>query len=336
MPKPEGVFPDSVGKYKLKTVDDGRKASYQNEKDLKKEFSSWLSVYENEAKKIQFVADIHQTPEEASNEVKFLTECYDTSRKLQLYSKILEKIPLKDKSGKEVGTMAVCLRKKNTDSSESLNTFGNYDYTFGFSNDNRTYKVKSIPSDKAAELVEFIKSLPFNSQLDLSVLDQFSSSDSVKIKYEETFNTPPPIKLAAKPYLKGKVLVLEKKPTDDNEKTILISNSTESYITDPERQAILPGNIGSIVRIDCRKGNRIGDYSVDETTKVPAFGSICEVSVADNKMPAIIVKKTFSYNDLPDIAMMEKDKSGKLLKTQYIAAFPTDEIKKFLESLPKA
>jgi hypothetical protein len=109
LPKPEGIFPDSVGKFKLSNAEDGREAEYQNEKNLRQKFQSWSSTYADGENKIRYTADVHKTAEDAANELGFLTGCYGTNRQLQMSNKIREKIPLKDKSGKEAGFMSICL-----------------------------------------------------------------------------------------------------------------------------------------------------------------------------------------------------------------------------------
>lgn len=336
LPKPEGIFPDSVGKYKLSNAEDGREDEYQNEKNLRQKFQSWGSIYTDGENRIRFIAAVHKTAEDATNELGFLTDCYGTDRKLQMSNKIREKIPLKDKSGKEVGLMTICLKPSSKVSYENKG-LGDYDYVYSFSNGNRTYTPKPVGADKAADVAEFIKALPFNSEVDLSMLDSLASPNNAKaLTDEDMFKNLPPVKLAAKPYLKGKILVLQQKPLKNKESATYISNVTDYYITDADQQAIFPGEIGSIVRIDCKKGNKVGVYSAGAGVQVPAFGSICELIVIDNSIPAIIAKKTFTNNDLADMTMLDTDKKGELTDKEYIVPYPQGEIKSFIAaSLPK-
>ncbi len=113
--KPDGVFPKAVGKYKLVNVEDGRDADYENEKNKGQSYQSWRSKYSDGANEIFYVVGAHQSAEAAANELGSLTDCYGTDRKLQLYNKVWEGIPLKDGSGKAVGAMAACFTNKPAD-----------------------------------------------------------------------------------------------------------------------------------------------------------------------------------------------------------------------------
>lgn len=337
LPKPEGLIPDSVGKFSLKNAEDGREAEYQNEKNLRQKFQSWDSTYADGENNIKYTAAIHKTAEDAINELNFLTGCYSTNRQLQLSKKIREKISLKDKSGKEAGLMAICLTP-NSKANYEKKGLGDFDYVFSLSSGNQSYTVKSFPADKTAAIVEFIKSLPAVSQLDLSFLDSLGLSDSSakSLTFDDMLKNPPPVKLAAKPYLKGKVLVLRQNHLDGEQSAPSFGNETEGYIKDAGMQAMFPGEVGSIVRIECRKGNKVGVYSAGEGKQLPAFGSTCEAMIIDNSIPAIIARKTFTNNELAEVTMLKTNKNGELTDKQYVLPYPVTEIQSFIdESLPK-
>ncbi|HEX7173901.1 MAG TPA: hypothetical protein VF240_01270 [Pyrinomonadaceae bacterium] len=333
-PKPDGVFPEAVGKYKLVNVEDGRDAEYENEKNKGQRYQSWRAKYSDGANDIFYQVGSHKSAEEAANELGFLTRCFDSNRKLMSNNKIWDGIPLKDGSGKAVGAMAVCFSDKSeTNRSYGNGGLGDYEYAFGLSNDNRTYTVKPL-KENTALVAEFVKALPFNSGVDLSALDAFARAKAAKPPtYKEMFDTLPPVKLAAKPYLKGKVLVLER-DTTELEQSTSVGNPTNYYVTETNRQAMLPSDIGSIVRVDCRRSRKVGTYTAGAGDALPAYGATCEVLVIDNTVPAVIARKTFANEDMADVQLVDTDKKGKVTLKEYILPKPISEIKDFVQALP--
>jgi hypothetical protein len=330
--KPDGVFPEAVGKYKLVNVEDGRDTDYQNEKNKGQSYQSWRAKYSDGANDIFYEVGNHKSAEAAANELGSLTDCYGTDRKLRLYNRVWEGIPLKDGSGKSVGAMAACFSNKPADPYGD-NGLGDYQYAFAISNDNRTHKVKPR-SDDSALVAEFVKALPFNAGADLSALDAFARAKATKPPtYKEIFDTLPPVKLAAKPYLKGKVLILNRDATKSEQSTSVV-NTTDYYITDTNRHALLANDVGSIVRVDCKRGKKVGTYSAGEGDSIPTYGSTCEVIIIDNTVPAVIAKKTFANEDMADVQLVAADKSGKVNFKEYVLPEPIGEVKDFIKALP--
>ena len=331
--KPDGVFPEAVGKYKLVSVEDGRDAQYENEKNKGQSYQSWRAKYSDGVSEIFYQVGVHKSAEAAANELGSLTRCYGTDRKLQTGKKVWERVPLKDGSGKSAGAMAVCF------SDTPANPYGDkgladYKYAFAISNENRTHTV-TPRSDDPALVADFVKALPFNAGADLSVLDKFAGAKAAKPStYKEIFDAAlPPVKLAAKPYLKEKVLILDRDATDSEQSTSVV-NTTDYYITDPNRHALLANDVGSIVRVDCKRSKRVGTYTAGEGDAIPTYGSACEVIVIDNSVPAVIAKKTFTNEDMADIQLVDADKKGKVPFKEYVLPKPIGEIKDFVTALP--
>jgi hypothetical protein len=330
--RPDGVFPDAVGKYKLVSVEDGRDAQYENEKNKGQSYQSWRAKYSDGANEVFYQAGVHKSSEEAANELGSLTGCYGSDRKLKTGNRVWDRLPLKDGSGKAVRAMAVCFSDMpaNPYGDKGL---GDYQYAFALSNDNRTYTVKPR-SDNPALVAEFVKALPSNSGADLSVLDKFAGAKAGKqASYKEMFDTLPPVKLATKPYLKEKVLVLNRDATK-SEQPASVGNTTDYHLTDSNRHALLADDIGSIVRVDCKRGKRVGTYSTGEGDSIPAYGSTCEVIIVDNTVPAVIAKKIFANEDMADIEFVDADKKGKVPFKEYVLPKPIGEIKDFIKALP--
>lgn len=331
--KPDGMFPEAVGKYKLVNVEDGRNADYKNEKNKGQSYQSWRAKYSDGSNDIFYEVGVHKSAEAAANEVGALTDCYGSNRKLQLLNKIWEGIPLKDGSGKAVGAMAVCFSNR-AERNRTLgnNGLGDYEYAFALSRDTQTHTAEPR-SDDSVLAAEFLKALPFNSGVDLSLLDKFTGTKAGKPPtYREMFDALPPEKLAAKPYLKGKVLALERDATKSE--SAAVSNVTDYFIADTNRHALLAGDVGSIVRVDCKRGKKVGTYSAGEGDAIPAYGSTCEVSVIDNTVPAVIAKKTFTNENMADVQLVDAGKSGKVTLKEYVLPNLSGEIKDFVKALP--
>lgn len=330
--RPEGVFPEAVGKYKLVSVEDGRDAQYENEKNKGQSYPFWRAKYSDGANEVFYQAGVHKSAEAAANELGSLTGCYGSDRKLKTGNRVWDRLPLKDGSGKAAGAMSVCFSDVPT-SSYGDKGLGDYRYNFALSNDNRTYTVKPRADDPAL-VADFVKALPFNAGADLSVLDKFAGAKAGKqASYKEMFDTLPPVKLAAKPYLKDKVLVLNRDATK-SEQLASVGNTTDYHLTDSNRHALLASDVGSIVRVDCRQSKRVGTYSAGEGDSIPAYGSTCEVIIIDNTVPAVIAKKTFTNEDMADIEIVDADKKGKVPFKEYVLPKPIGEIKDFIKALP--
>ena len=169
----------------------------------------------------------------------------------------------------------------------------------------------------------------------MSMLDKFAGAKTEKTStYKEIFDAAlPPLKLAAKPYLKGKVLILDRDATKSEQSTSVV-NTTDYYITDSNRHALLANDVGSIVRVDCKRSKRVGTYTAGEGDAIPTYGSTCEVIVIDNTLPAVIGKKTFTNEDMADLQIVDADKKGKLAFKEYVLPKPIGEIKEFVTALP--
>ncbi|MGI8837028.1 MAG: hypothetical protein ACR2H4_10375 [Pyrinomonadaceae bacterium] len=111
-------------------------------------------------------------------------------------------------------------------------------------------------------------------------------------------------------------------------------SASDYYITDMNRHALLASDVGSIVRVDCKRSKKVGTYSANEGDSIPAYGSTCEVIIIDNTMPAVIAKKTFANEVMADVQLVDADKSGKVNFKEYVLPKPIGEIKDFIKALP--
>lgn len=239
---------------------------------------------------------------------------------------------LSDRNNQALGTMSICRRRSDgTNSSEK-----NYVYSLIFSNENRVIKIEPLSATNR-ELIEFAKALPFNSQADLSMIEGLSSLENLDTL--TLVSLSPPRKIAKEPYLKGKTVVVN-----------ISGIETDKYIADTGRRAEIVNEMQSLVQLECKKADKIGEYVITKTKigemeyepsktneKIPAYGSQCKVTVIDNTIPAIVAEKTFFNKQMPEQKTFYESLDPKLIgkqKIEYVAPYPQEEIKNYITGLP--
>lgn len=324
----DGKFPASVGNFRREMVYKEKENAYLNEKNKDQKYKSSDAKYSDGDSEIFYGIGTHQKAEDAINE-----QAKEASHENNSVWKIAD---LKDKSGKSVGKLTICRIGDSSPGSPNAAN-GGFNYSAAFNIDNRNHHAyltsTSLWTPQTTDkFVSFVKALPAATQVDLSMLDLITTSFAGKgVTVEKISAISPPSKIASAPYLKGKTAVLETGTLSDGVRT-------EEYIKDSEQQANMMEEVGSIVKVACAKGSNIGQYLVKEKNiKIPAFSSVCKVTIIDNTIPAVIAQKTFTNSALLDTTTVNVDKNGKLedYDKEYVAYFPTGEIADFLQKLPK-
>ncbi len=323
--KDDGTFPATIGSFRRETISAEKEKNYLNEKNKDQKYKSKEAKYVDGDDSIYYGISMHQKSEDETNELE---------KQAQYGSNTAWKtVDLKDKSGKNVGKLVIC--RKYEKSSNSIS--GNTDYSLAFNIDTQVHSAALTNSSRkwtpqtTDKFVAFVKALPAAAQLDLSILDVITSGNSDQVVTDEKIAAiSPPVKLASAPYLKGKTVVYSIGQYSSG-------ISTNEFITDTSRQANLMSEVGSIVKVECEKGSGIGEYIIKETgTKIPAFSSVCKVSIIDNTVPAVIAQKTFTNSNILDYTVVETDKRGNVSNRdkEYTPPRPVREIAEFLKKLP--
>lgn len=320
----DGSFPASVGSFERKSIFKEEETNYLNEKNKSQKFKSKKAQYKDGDDQITYGISTHQKAEDALNEQENESRSGNNTA--------WKNLDLKDKTGKNVGKLTISRKYENS----SHDIAGNTNYSLAFNIDNQNHFVNvytlSWKPQTTDRLVAFVKALPVAAQLDLSFLDVITSGNADKIVTEEKIAAiSPPNKPVSAPYLKGKTVVF------------LIKGSysgleTENWIKDGSRQAFLMDEVGSIVRIECGKGPKVGEYTVKESNlTIPAYSSVCKVAIIDNTIPAVIAQKSYTNSTLTDFNVIKTDKKGQIYERdkEYLVPPPDSEIKEFLEKLPK-
>lgn len=323
--KDDGTFPVSIGSFRRDIIYAEKEKNYFNPKNKDQKYKSKEAKFVDGDDSVVYGIATHQKADDALNELEKQAQ-YDKN----IHWKTVD---LKDKSGKNVGKLAIC---RNSDKSPEV-IAGSTNYSLAFNIDNQVHSVALTNSSRkwtpqtTDKFVAFVRALPAAAQLDLAMLDLITSGSSDQVVTDEKIAAiSPPVKLASAPYLKGKTVVYT---------TWQYSSglSTNQFISDAARQANLMSEVGSIVKIECEKGSKIGEYTIKESgTKIPAFSSVCKVAVIDNTIPAVIAQKTFTNSTILDYTIVKTDKGGNVRSSdkEYTAPRPEKEIVEFLRKLP--
>lgn len=315
---PKDYFPEKVGDFTTKVPT----AITQPEKEWE-EKGYYATGYSSERYKaitrryeasngssLNYLVTIHNEPKMAEDELKYLSDCPKPDTK---YIQPYKEETLKDKTGKEIGQLLVCKSKDDF--------WGKADYVFTLRKGSQTLTtIKAHPLTKQSEIIEFLKVLPITKDFDLSTLDGVKAEieKTQTITEDSLKNLAPPVQLAEKPYLKGKVYEIAMEGT---------------RVIDDELKAKSAAEIGTIVKVDCNRSFKIGDYNASGQF-VPAYARSCKVKIIDYAIPAVIAEKDFINSNIPT-AMTFGTKDGKVANDSVDAPAPVGEMEKWIDSLPR-
>lgn len=323
------LFPAMVGPFKQVLVYKEEERSYINGKNKDQKYKVSNAKYTDGTNDIFYFVGSHPTANDAVNEQP------ESVRHNNCV--VWRTFDLKEKSGKSVGKLTIC--RETEISAEKMKDIGggwNYSIAFNIANQEHSAYVSDLMSTKSPDLtnklVDFIKSLPAASDLELGVLDLVTPAFADKVVTAERLAAiSPAVKPGSEVYLKGKIAVIVSGAPSSG-------LATDVYIDDPSRHAYLLADVRSIVKIACEKGRRIGEYEVKEKgIRIPAFGSTCKVAIIDKTIPSVIAQKQFEGVSLVDFRMVRVDKRDQLSRydEEYVAPIPSQAIKDYLQKLPK-
>jgi hypothetical protein len=133
----------------------------------------------------------------------------------------------------------------------------------------------------------------------------------------------PPVEEVAEPYVKGKVIFVYKRA--ENKSEFLPADRADLG----ELYAQSVAEVGTVVQVNCFNIQQ-GEYIRERTQeKIPAFIVRCEVDMIDNTIPAVIARREFINDKLPDTTTI---KPG---DTRIVAISPYKEIRDFIRNLPR-
>ena len=166
-------------------------------------------------------------------------------------------------------------------------------------------------------------------------------------KVDDFARLPSRVQLAAQPYLKGKLFVVEIRDksnyvydfsgtgcrmSEDCRKDAGCTGTSYDKFSDVRARSI--ADVGTTAVIDCRKIKH-GEFVQSGSSsgeKIPGYDLSCNLTLVDRSIPAVVFKKTFDSK-----LLMTEDQSSVSLSgpKELVARTPTSEMDDFLLKLPR-
>lgn len=159
---------------------------------------------------------------------------------------------------------------------------------------------------------------------------------NLKDKAKELADKSTPVKLDAKAKIRNKVLVIDKSESGTVE--LKGFNYTGDDYSEPdlnefnlkkEDLAVKEDEIKTIILKTCDKGKQLGQYSLTDGRKIPAYAVNCKVSIIDYQLPAIVAQKSFYSKNLAESINATK------YTTEWTAAPPYGDISDYITRFPR-
>lgn len=175
-----------------------------------------------------------------------------------------------------------------------------------------------------------------NSNLSVNSQPEKPSFRDFQNQAKEIGSVSAPLKVNPQVKLKGKVALIEKSEYGTYEMKGFSYDGSDYYQFDldkydlaKEKLATKREEIDTLILKACDKGKRIGQYSVSDGSKIPAFALDCKVSIIDYRIPAVIAEKKFSSRDIAkDIKITSATK-------EWTAYEPSEEMEKYVKTFPR-
>jgi outer membrane murein-binding lipoprotein Lpp len=152
---------------------------------------------------------------------------------------------------------------------------------------------------------------------------------------DEYAKLPPQVKLTNKPYIKGKIVYLWNRKTENGGEVLALN---DGYLSDDSRLNVLyahaPEEVQTVVLQNCQRVESGSVYVVNTNTQgladrtLPALVWKCELTLVDRSIPAVIYKHTFQSKLPETITVRDTQKEGG-------GPPPWEDMAKFLLSLPR-
>lgn len=144
----------------------------------------------------------------------------------------------------------------------------------------------------------------------------------------EEFSKLPGEQITDQPYLKGRVLVVTRKP---DMPFLTMDQEPLPYPDDERAKELLaqtPEQVGTVVVLNYSK-EKVGTYKIVEGSGgVNAYREVCELIVIDRSIPAVIHRKTFRGRD-PASTTSIRETQGEILTSVDIT-----ELRSYIMKLP--
>jgi len=162
-----------------------------------------------------------------------------------------------------------------------------------------------------------------------------SNTEGLRAKAKEIANASLPLKLDPKAKATGKILIIDKSKNSVAIKGFDFNDDDyyqfdlDKYGLKKEDLAVKPDEIQTVILKTCDKGKQIGQYSLSEGKKIPAYGLDCKVSIINFQISAVVAEKKFPVREMYDSIFT--DKAAK----EWVAPEPWAEMDKYIKNFPR-
>lgn len=190
---------------------------------------------------------------------------------------------------------------------------------------------------KPDEFEEFLSGLPLEKLANPLIEMPFDDQKGTYGKYTgfmnlaaELVRTTYPEQINANATIKGKIAfgILDRNKAElkgfDGFGKEKCKYDCDNWGVGAERVAENVGEIDTLIKINCKKGTRLGTVK-----RVSVFSNQCEVSIVDYKNSVTIAKKTFENKE------MNRDIDTEVYDSQYVVLSPRSEIEQYIKGFPK-
>ncbi|MCM3903097.1 MAG: hypothetical protein ND866_15425 [Pyrinomonadaceae bacterium] len=151
--------------------------------------------------------------------------------------------------------------------------------------------------------------------------------DRLQARLEEFSQIPPREQLTDQPYIKGRLLVVTRKPDMPS-----LSMTQEPYYWPSDRAKELlaqtPEQVGTVVVLNYSK-EAAGSYKVVEGSGgVSAYREVCELILIDRSIPAVIHRKTFRGPEPGSATSISHN------QTEVVTPVDLTEVRNYIMKLP--
>jgi hypothetical protein len=151
--------------------------------------------------------------------------------------------------------------------------------------------------------------------------------DRLQARLEEFSQIPPREQLTDQPYIKGRVLVVTRKP---DMRSLEMTQQHYYWPSDRAKDLLAqtPEEVGSVVVLNYSKENA-GTYKlVEGSGGVAAFREVCELILIDRSIPAVIHRKIFRGPEPGSATSISK------YQTEVVTPVDLTEMRNYIMKLP--
>lgn len=157
------------------------------------------------------------------------------------------------------------------------------------------------------------------------------SQNRARLSSSEFTQPPQRVQLTDQPYIRGKLLALTRREPASfvMDSAVSIYGNASGLLTET------PEEVGTVALLDCKK-QRAGTFVIESQRRsVPGFIWLCELTLVDRSIAAVIHRRTFRGEEAGYSVTGERRTQISSDATEVVGEMPSREVGTFLSSLPR-